>query len=506
MMKWSMLHRSGDTTIKRRERATPLPTDGGMMFDRSDAEPSDALAVAARHLRVEYAAGGRSALWSRGYRAAYAWSGWLLFLGNAAVIIWLWIHNGGVSGIHGAADLMTSLGRITGLLGAYLLLIQLLLFARLPWFVRHVGIDRLIVWHRRNGKICIVLILAHVVLITLGYAQSDRLSVLAQVSSFLSSSSYPRMVRATIGTALLILVVVTSLVIVRRRLRYEAWYLMHLAAYAAVLLTWYHQLPTGNEFILSAAAAAYWTALYLVTLALLVLFRVSRPLIRAFWYRLRVAEVTVESPTVVSLRMTGRHLGRLHARAGQFFLFRFLTPGRWWKSHPFSLSGALDGQSLRITIKFAGDFTQHMGEIAPGTRVIAEGPLGLFTDAARRRTHVALIAGGIGITPIRALLEEMAGDLVVIYRVARDDDVLFRDELDALAQERGARLCYVIGDHRAPGNEHLMSPEHLRDIVPDLSARDVYLCGPPAMMDVIERSVQAIGVPRTHIHSERFAV
>jgi predicted ferric reductase len=505
-MRWFMRSRSGDAMIERQERTALLSTDGGMTFDRGDTESGDALAVAARHLRVAYAAGGRSALWSRGYRAAYAGSGWVLFLGNMAVIIWLWLHNGGVSGIHGTADLVTSLGRITGLLGAYLLLIQLLLFARLPWFVRHVGIDRLIVWHRRNGKICIGLILAHVVLITIGYAQSDHLSVLAQVASFLSSSSYPGMVRATIGTALLVLVVVTSLIIVRRRLRYEAWYLVHLAAYAAVLLAWYHQLPTGNEFILSPTAAAYWTALYLVTLALLVLFRVSRPLLRAFWYRLRVAEVTVESPTVVSLRMTGRRLDRLHARAGQFFLFRFLTPGRWWTSHPFSLSEAPDGQSLRITIKYAGDFTRHIGEIAPGTRVIAEGPLGLFTDAARRRARVALIAGGIGITPIRALLEEMSGDLVVIYRVTRDDDVLFRDELEELAREGGARLCYVIGDHRAPGNEHLLSPAHLCEIVPDLSARDVYLCGPPAMMDVIERSVQAIGVPRTHIHSERFAV
>jgi len=485
---------------------TQPTTEDGTPIDGAVPESGEAIEVAARHLRAEYAAGGQSALWSQGYRAAYASSGWLLFLGNAAVVVWLWVHNGGVSGIHGTADLVTSLGRITGLLGAYLLLVQILLFARLPWFVRHVGIDRLIVWHRRNGKICIGFVLAHVVLITIGYALSDHLSIIKQVSSFLSSNSYPGMIRATIGTGLLVLVVVTSLVIVRRRLRYEAWYLVHLTAYAAVLLAWYHQIPTGNEFILSPAAAAYWTVLYLVTLALLVVFRVARPLIRAFWYRMRVAEVTVENPTVVSLRLTGRHLNRLHARAGQFFLFRFLTRGRWWKSHPFSLSEAPDGQSLRITIKFAGDFTRQIGEIAPGTRVIAEGPLGLFTEAARRRARVALIAGGIGITPIRALLEVMTGDLVVIYRVTREDDVLFRSEIDRLAHERGARLYYVVGDHRATGNEHLMSPKHLRDMVPDLDTRDVYLCGPPAMMDVIERNVQASGVPRKHIHSERFAV
>src|SRR5207249_1860066 len=107
------------------------------------------------------------------------------------------------------------------------------------------------------------------------------------------------------------------------------------------------------------------------------------------------------------------------ARAGQFFLWLFLTPGRWWASHPFSLSEAPDGRSLRITVKALGDFTSRIGAIAPGTRVVAEGPFGVFTDSLRRRDGVALIAGGIGITPIRALLEEMGGNIVVVYRAVR---------------------------------------------------------------------------------------
>ncbi len=438
-------------------------------------------------------------------RTVSAASGWVLFLGNIAVIVGLWLHDGGLTALHGPADLITSLGRITGLLGAYLLLLQLLFFARLPWFVRHVGIDRLVVWHRRNGKGCLALVLAHVVLITIGYALSDRFSLVGQIGDFFTPS-YAGMLRATLGTVLIVLVAVSSLVIVRRRLRYETWYLVHLGAYLGVLLAWYHQIPTGNEFILSPTAAAYWTALYLGTLALLLVFRLARPLRRAWQFRLRVAAVTVEGPGVISLRLTGHRLDRMQARAGQFFLFRFLTGAHWWKSHPFSLSAAPDGQSLRITVKGAGDFTRQIGTIVPGTRVLAEGPLGLFTDAARQGERVALIAGGIGITPIRALLEEMAGDLVIIYRVARAEEVVFRDELDTLAAARGARMHYVIGDHRVAGNAHLLSAAHLRGLVPDLAERDVYVCGPPAMMEVIERTVQACGVPRHHIHSERFAI
>ena len=425
-----------------------------------------------------------------------------ILLANAAFIVVLWLRGGGVSGVHGMADLLTSLGRITGLLGAYLLLIQVLLLARLRRIERLVGYDRLTVWHRINGKICLYLVLAHVVLITIGYALLDRISIPSQVSSLFGT--YPDMIQAGIGTALVVLVAVSSIVIVRRRLRYETWYLVHLTAYAGIFLGWLHQIPTGNEFITNSAAA-YWTALYLVTLALVILFRLAQPALHAFRYQLRVAEVNQESPTVVSLRITGRHLDRMGARAGQFFLWRFVTWRLVWQSHPFSLSAAPDGQSLRITVKSLGDFTSRISEIRPGTRVVGVGPFGLFTDAVRRRDRVVLIAGGVGITPIRSLLEEMSGDLVLIYRVVHDTEIVFRAELEALAQERGIRLCYVTGDHRVPGGEQLMSSDHLRELIPDIAQREVYVCGPPAMSSVVESQVRRAGVPPRYIHNESFA-
>ena len=428
---------------------------------------------------------------------------------NAAVIVWLWLYGGGVSGVHGVGDLLTSLGRITGLLSAYSALIQVLLLARLPWLERLAGFDRLTVWHRLNGKVCLVLVLAHTVLITIGYAANDRISIPAEVSSLLGT--YPGMIAATVGTALMVGVVITSLVIVRRRLRYEAWYAVHLLAYAAIALAWVHQIPTGNDLTANVAASSYWNALYIVTIVLLVLFRLAAPIFQAFRHRMRVAEVSVEGPGVVTLRISGRRLDRLDARAGQFFLWRFLTPGRWWASHPFSLSEVPDGRSLRITVKQVGDFTGQIAGIAPGTRVVAEGPFGVFTGAVRRRERSALIAGGIGITPIRALLEELTGDVALIYRVIREDEVIFREELEALAQRRGAVLHYAIGDHNSAEGSQLLSPEHLRHILPDLAERDIYVCGPPAMMRAVERNLRtpASGfpaVPARQIHTERFAL
>jgi predicted ferric reductase len=305
---------------------------------------------------------------------------------------------------------------------------------------------------------------------------------------------------------MLVVVVVSSFVIARRRLPYEAWYAVHLTVYGALALAWFHQIPTGNELVLNQIAADYWQSLYVATIALLAYFRVLRPVFRALRHRIEVSKVVAEGPGVVSIHMTGHRLDRLGAHAGQFFLWRFLTWGRCWQSHPFSLSSAPDGRSLRITVKDLGGFTARMSEIRPGTRVLAEGPFGRFIDRARRGNRVALIAGGIGITPIRALVEKMKGDLILIYRVMSDQDTVFRGEIERLAHERGIRVFHVVGDHREPGGDKLMSPEHLRNMIPDLAERDIFTCGPPAMVRVIVRNLRNAGVPRRRLHIENFAL
>ena len=429
-----------------------------------------------------------------------------LVLGNAVAITWLWVHGGNVAHLKRTGDVFTSIGRWTGLEGAYLALVQIVLLARIPALERAVGFDRLSRWHRWNGHACIDLIVLHVVFTVWGYALLDKYTLGKEISTMLGGGIYPGMITATVGTGLLIAVVATSLVIVRRRLSYEWWYAVHLAAYAGIALSWFHEIPTGNELVLDHVAADYWRALYVATIGVIVAFRVGLPLAGFARYRLRVAEVTEEMFGVVSLRITGRNLDRLGAQSGQFFLWRFLDRHRWWKSHPFSLSAAPDGRSLRITVKALGDHTRGMHEIAPGTRVLAEGPLGVFTSDRRRRDRVLLVAGGIGITPVRALLEEMDGDVVVVYRVVTEGEFVFRGELDALAAERGATIHYVAGDHRGPSGRELLSPRHLLELVPDLTDRDVFVCGPPAMTEAVEHSLRRAKVPRRNVYTERFAL
>jgi predicted ferric reductase len=429
----------------------------------------------------------------------------LVIVANAVVITWLWVHGGNVTKVHTTGEIFTSIARLTGLLCAYLALIQVVLLARLPALERVVGFDRLSRWHRWNGHACIDLLIAHVVFSVWGYALMDRLPIPKEISQMIWGGIYPGMITATVGTAMLLAVVATSLVIVRRRLSYEWWYVVHLLAYAGIALGWFHQIPTGNELVLDTTAANYWRGLYIATIVVLVVFRVLAPMAGALRYRLRVEQVTPEGPGVISLRITGRKLDRLRVHPGQFFLWRFLDGKRWRSAHPFSLSAAPDGQSLRITVKALGDHSARLAELRPGTRVFAEGPFGVFTERARHQEKAVLIAGGIGITPVRALLETMRGDVIVLYRALSDADVIFREELDRIAEARRAIVHYVIGDHRGDGAD-LLSSKHLRELVPDIEERDVFLCGPPAMTEVLEQNVRGARVPRRHIHTERFAL
>jgi predicted ferric reductase len=409
--------------------------------------------------------------------------------------------------MHTTADLLARSAGLAGLIGGYLALVQVVLLSRLPALERLAGFDRLTQWHRWNGHLCIVLVLVHVVLQIQGYSMPTHRSFGGEFWEMVAHGAFTGMITATVGTVLLLAAGWTSFVIVRRQLSYEVWYAVHLAAYAGIALAWFHEIPTGGDINdqLNPGNAWFWRSLFIVTLATLA-WRVLAPLVFALRYRLRVTSVVEEVPGVTSLRIGGRRLERLRAQPGQFFLWRFLTRGHWWAAHPFSLSAAPDGDSLRITAKAVGGHTSRMKTIPVGTRVVAEGPFGDFTERARRRDKVLLVAGGIGITPVRALLERMNGDVVAIYRALAHTDVVFTDELARLERERGVKVHYVIGDHTTPEGEALLSPAHLGELVPDLAERDVYLCGPPAMTSVTQKRLRAAGVPRRRLHIERFAL
>jgi predicted ferric reductase len=438
---------------------------------------------------------------ARTRRRITGWDVLVLLAANAVVVVGLWWRQGGLSEVHDLAGLLTSLGRLTGLLGALLALVELLLLARIP-VLDAVGLERMARWHRVNGGACLALIAAHTVLITAGYALADDVSLRRETDELLTG--YSGVLLATVALGLLVVVVATSVVAVRRRLSYRVWHALHVSAYLAIALGFSHQLATGHEFQGQPVARAYWWALYAVAVAALVGLRIVLPVVRSLRHRLRIERVAPEAPGVVSIEIGGVRLDRFRVLSGQSLHWRFLARGHWWETHPFSLSAAPDGRRLRITVKDVGDYTRRLASLPPGTRVVVEGPSGGLTSAARRRERVALIAGGVGIAPIRALLEDTPGEpgtIAVIYRAASEDDVLFRAELDELSRRRGAELHYVLGERRG---DELLSAEHLQALVPDIASRDVYVCGPRSLTEAARMSLHRAGVSPGQIISEGF--
>jgi predicted ferric reductase len=429
----------------------------------------------------------------------------VLLAGAGAIVLMWWLDP---TSLNGAAAKVTEAGRLAGLLGAYLVLVQLLLMSRLGWFERAVGFDRLTAWHRGLGTNTVMLLAAHVLLIVEGYALAGHAGVAS--TTWRVVSTYPEMLKATAGMALFALVAVTSAHAARRRLSYEAWYAVHLSAYAAVALGFSHQMATGQDFAGHPVNRALWWGMYLFVAAAVVVERVMLPVRAWFRHKLLVDRVVQESPGVVSVWVRGRKLDELGARAGQFLLWRFLTPGHLWSAHPYSLSAAPDHGALRITVKDAGDHSAALAHLRPGTPVLAEGPFGHFTLDKRTRSRLLFIAGGSGIGPIRALAEElvMRGprrriDAVLLYRAGRASDLALRKELDKLAARTGLRVVYLVG-HRSELGHDPLSAAQIHSLVQDVRSRDVYVCGPSGMTHNVLRAMRELRVPVRQLHSEEF--
>ncbi|WP_327666721.1 ferredoxin reductase family protein [Streptomyces sp. NBC_00485] len=421
----------------------------------------------------------------------------LLWAGAAAVVALWWADTASVVG---AAGWLTGAGRIAGLLCGYACAVLVGLMARVPLLERRVGSDRVARWHAMAGRYTVCLLLAHIVLILFGYAAQDRASLWHETVTVVLD--YPDMLKATLGALLLFAAGITSARAARRRLSHEFWYYVHLLTYGAVFLAFFHQLSLGNDFNGNSAATAAWYALYLGVACLVLWFRILAPVRLNLRHRLRVESVHKETPGVYSVVVRGRRLDELGARAGQFFRWRFLGEGMGWTSTPYSLSAPPRQDLMRITVKALGDHSAAVSLLRPGTRVWAEGPYGSLTQDRQTAQRSLLIAGGVGITPLRALFETLPGEVTLLYRARTAEDLALGGELEAIARWRGARVLYALNG--ADGRRPSLTAQSLCATFPDLAAHDVYLCGPHGFARDLYEALRTAGVPDRRIHHESF--
>jgi predicted ferric reductase len=395
------------------------------------------------------------------------------------------------------------IGKLFGLHIGLLLMLQLTLIARLPWLDRRLGMDRLTRWHRWVGFSLLWAVVLHFTFIILGFAEIDG----SPQAAFTSLAGVAASLVGMLAAAILVSVAVLSMRAIRRRLGYETWHAIHMLMYVAVGLGLYHQFKEMTTFRQNPVTSAYWWVLWTLVVVALFVGRVGVPVWRNAYHRYTVSEVVPEADDVVSVHVTGRHLDRLPVRAGQFFIWRFPAFNGWWQANPFSMSKAPDGRSLRLTAKAVGKTSAGLRNLPVGTRVFVEGPYGAFTSLHQRTEGVVLVAGGVGVTPIRSLLEETKGPAVVLYRVRDEADAVLLPELRELAATRGAQVHVLSGRTGAgsPPNRPF-DAANLAALVPDITERDVYVCGPPAMTASVLQSLRELDVPRRQVHAERFSL
>lgn len=399
----------------------------------------------------------------------------------------------------GKNEILT-VAKFFGLHASLIWMFQLVLIARIPWLDLRLGMDRLTSLHRWVGFTLWWTVLAHATIVVLGFAALDGVS---PVQTYFALATVPASLLGMVAATVITVVAVVSFRPVRRKLSYEAWHGIHFLLYLAVAVGVAHQLLEATTFPNSLPAQVYWWTLWAAVITALIVFRIIVPLRRNAYHQLRVSKVVPEADNVVSVYMTGRNLDRLPARAGQFMIWRFLGHNPWWQANPFSLSAAPNGRTLRLTAKASGKTSAGLRNVPVGTRVFAEGPYGAFTSMHKVKPATLLIAGGVGITPVRAMLEEGTGPTVMLYRARNASEAVLWGELEELARARGAQLRLLTG---RTSEYNPFDPQNLLQLVPDILDREVFVCGPPPMTNAVLKAVRALNVPRSQVHAELFAM
>jgi predicted ferric reductase len=432
--------------------------------------------------------------------------------GSVILVTVMFFLDGGLGAFGSVEEALGSFSRLTALIGTDLLLIHTLLVARVPWLDKYYGHDKTTLAHKNLGKQILYIILAHSLASLIQFAMASGKSIVDELLYLIFE--VPDMWSAALGLLLMIIVVITSINAARKRLSYEAWYIIHLLGYAAILAAIPHQFTTGSDIAGKPLQTFFWASLYLFVAFNIIWYRVLAPMVMNLSLNLRISAVVRESSDTVSIQLSGTNLHRLGGKAGQFYMVRIMNRKNWFKPHPFSMSAAPNNRFVRFTIGARGDFTNALESLPIGTRVFLEGPYGVFTEERRTQQKVTLIAAGVGAPPIRALAESMAaksGDITVIYRVRKYEDAALLGELEQLCRERGFALHVLSGSR---GNANSWLPAQLNDrpdqtrlieMAPFVSESDVYICGPAAWTKSVEKTLKRVGTPPHQIHTEEFA-
>jgi ferredoxin-NADP reductase len=171
----------------------------------------------------------------------------------------------------------------------------------------------------------------------------------------------------------------------------------------------------------------------------------------------------------------------------------------------FTNSAAPFENNIRITTRYATEvsstFKQKLFSLKEGKSIEFSVISGDFTLDVPEDNHV-FIAGGIGVTPFRSILKQLDHDKkpinVTLLYANRDQDVVFKDELEAIAANNpGLKIHYVFSPEHVDENK-------IRELVPDIMTPIFYVSGPEPMVDALSETLKKMGIKEEHIKGDWF--
>lgn len=422
----------------------------------------------------------------------------LALLVLAPLAVGLWFRSAG--GLVDAPSVLASLGRASAVLGLSCLLLAALISARIPgadaWFG---GLSRVWKLHHVLGAAAFLLLLAHPLLLAFA---SARVSLEAAAAVLFPGASDWSSWAGWLALAAMAVFLAPTFWFFGRP-EYQRWKSLHALSGLAVVLGLAHALDSGR-LLPGAWGKTIWSG-YGAAAALAFVYRLfASRLVGRKGYAIVRAETAGHGVVELTLKPDGKMLSH---RAGQFIYLTPLAPGLACgrgEEHPYTLSSAPGEPVLRVVIKDLGDASRALQSAPVGSRALVEGPYGDFFPANAPAARQLWIAGGIGLTPFlaraRALTAAEPVDVHLVYCVQDETRAHFSAELEAVAARvAGFRLWMHYFGREGPLNAAFIGSR-----CPDFAGREIFICGPPALISCAREELRRAGVHAARVRSEDF--
>jgi len=404
-------------------------------------------------------------------------------------------------GVQYEEPLLVKMGKVTGLAGFSILVLEVALSGRIKALDRAFGLDRVMLFHRRMGIAAAILLATHPLLLSIGMQDFSLLGLETGWQVMLGKGALVGLFLAASGGILMGRGPIDHIV---------ARFFHSKLAGGVVVLAFVHGLVTGSDMETLGVKSACW-----ILFALFVGLVSFRQLMARYGSKVRfvVDSVKEETEKTWTLVLSPTADGIPDYAAGQFCFWRILSNRRKPEEHPFTIaSSPTQKEAVTVTIKASGNFTQHIHEVQKGDQVLCEGPFGRFGANLDEAKSFLFLAAGVGITPIMSMLRFLrdtqdSRQIVLIDQNRTERNIVFREELDRMPAT--VKVVHVLSRPGTnwTGAKGYVTTDLLREHASDiLQTADIYVCGPPQMMKSVVKILRALGIGKSRIHTERFTL